>query len=225
MDREHRIAAFVDGELEPAESAAFEAELRRDPALAAAVERQSRLRARLAAAYAPVLEEPVPPRLTAAASAANDAGPARFGLPQWAAMAACLAAGVLLGQAALPGPGPVMVEDGRILARGELARTLDGGLTADSAPLRVGLSFRSREGGYCRTFTSSGDGLAGLACRRGDRWETRTLTAWAPAPGPAYRTAGSDTPPEILAAVDGLIAGEPLDQAGERAARARGWRP
>jgi hypothetical protein len=225
MDREQRIAAFVDGELQPADRAAFEAELRGDPALAAAVERQSRLRARLAAAYDPVLAEPVPPHLTAAASTANDAGPARFGLPQWAAMAACLATGVLLGQAALPGRGPVAAEHGQLLARGDLARTLDRGLTADAAPIRVGLSFRSREGGFCRTFTSSGDGLAGLACRQGARWETRTLTAWKPAPGPAYRTAGADTPPEILAAVDGLIAGEPLDQAGERAARARAWRP
>jgi hypothetical protein len=30
---------------------------------------------------------------------------------------------------------------------------------------------------------------------------------------------------EILKSVEGRIAGEPLDQAGERAARQRGWKP
>ena len=51
----------------------------------------------------------------------------------------------------------------------------------------------------------------------------RTVTAWTPTAGD-YRTAGAETPPEVLAAVEALIAGEPLDAAGERAARERGWK-
>jgi hypothetical protein len=39
-----------------------------------------------------------------------------------------------------------------------------------------------------------------------------------------YRTAGSDTPGAVLAAVDSLIAGDPLDAAAERAARDSGWK-
>ena len=222
MDRDLRIAAYVDGELAAADRAAFEAELASDAALAAEVELQARLRARLAAAYAPILDEPVPPRLTAAASAANDAGPRRFGLAQMSAMAACLAVGVLVGRLALP--QWAAPQQGLPPPRGELARTLDSGLAADAGPVRVSLTFRDREGAYCRTFTDAPEGVAGVACRRRDRWETRTLTAWAPAAGSQYRTAGAETPPEVLAAVEALIAGEPLDAAGEADARARGWR-
>ena len=60
-------------------------------------------------------------------------------------------------------------------------------------------------------------GLAGLACREGDVWAVR---ATADAPG----TAGSASPAPILAAVEGMIAGEPLDATQAAAARARGWR-
>jgi hypothetical protein len=35
--------------------------------------------------------------------------------------------------------------------------------------------------------------------------------------------AASDTPPEVLAAMDHLIDGAPLDAAAERAARDAGW--
>ena len=185
MDRDLRIAAYVDGELAAADRAAFEAELASDAALAAEVELQTRLRARLAAAYAPILDEPVPPRLTAAASAANDAGPRRFGLAQMSAMAACLAVGVLVGRLALP--QWAAPQQGLPPPRGELARTLDSGLAADAGPVRVSLTFRDREGAYCRTFTDAPEGVAGVACRRRDRWETRTLTAWAPAAGSQYR--------------------------------------
>ena len=39
-----------------------------------------------------------------------------------------------------------------------------------------------------------------------------------------YRTAGTDTPPEVLAAVEAIIDGAPLDAASEASARAHGWR-
>jgi hypothetical protein len=45
-----------------------------------------------------------------------------------------------------------------------------------------------------------------------------------PADAPAYRTAASELPPEVLAAVDRELAGEVLDATQERAARDRGWR-
>jgi len=223
MDRDLRIAAYVDGELSGADRAAFEAELAADAALAAEVQLQTRLRARLSAAYDPILDEPVPPRLMATtAAAANDAGPRRFGLGQWAAMAACLAIGVLAGRIALPqGSGS---QQGLPEPRAGLARALDRGLAADAGPIRISLTFRDQAGDYCRTFTDASERVAGLACRRQDRWETRTLTAWAPAAGSEYRTAGAETPPEVLAAVQAMIAGEPLDAAGEAKARDGRWR-
>ena len=54
------VMAWVDGELPPADQAAFDARLAREPALASAVARERALRASLQAAYAPVLDEPVP---------------------------------------------------------------------------------------------------------------------------------------------------------------------
>jgi hypothetical protein len=89
----------------------------------------------------------------------------------------------------------------------------------------VGLTFRAADGRYCRTFQSEMDQLAGLACHEDGRWAAITTTAFHPAADPAYRTAGSETPPAVLAAVDDLIDGAPLDAAAERAARDKGWTP
>jgi hypothetical protein len=224
MERDLMIAAYVDGELPAEDRRRFETEMAADPALARQVERQGALRARLAAAFDPVLAEPVPERLTEAARAAP-ARPARPAL-DWrlvGSLAACLVVGLLVGRMAAPS-GPLRMEGGAMVARGDLARTLNDGLAADAGPIRVGLSFRTAEGGYCRTFQSGRDRVAGLACRRNDRWVAETVASLGPQEAGTYRTAGSETPPEVLAAVDRLIAGDPLDAAAEKAARARGWR-
>ena len=123
LTEDDRIAAmaWVDGELPPADHAAFEARLAHEPALAQAVMRERALRASLQSAYAPVLDEPVPAGLldllampepaAVPATAANDALPAgtndthratlpparRWAWPQWGAMAASLVVGVLFG--------------------------------------------------------------------------------------------------------------------------------
>jgi hypothetical protein len=218
-DRDLTIAAYVDGELDAADRSRFEAEMAGDASLAGEVAAQRRLRDRLAAAYDPVLAEALPAALTLAAQVANDRPPRRFGLPHWAAVAASLVVGVLVGRMALPAS-----DQDPLAIRGGLAQALDRQLAANTGPIRVGLSFRSADGRYCRTFQSAPDRLAGLACRHDDGWQARTVTAWTPAGTMHYRTAGAETPPEVLAAVDALIVGEPLDAAAERAARAGGWR-
>jgi hypothetical protein len=224
MDRDLRIGAYVDDELGADERRRFEAEMAGDPDLARQVERQTQLRARLSAAFDPVLAEAVPPSLERAARL--PARP-RSGLSwDWrmaGAIAACLVVGVLIGRETLP-RGPLQAQDGALVARGTLARTLDGALAADAGPIRVGLSFKAADGGFCRTFQSREDRLAGLACRKDGRWVAETLTAWRPQDAEGYRTASSDTPPEVLAAVDRLIAGDPLDAEGERRARSQGWK-
>ena len=222
-DPTERLIAYLDGELDPQARAAFEAAMAADPELAARVEAHRELGASLSAAFDPVLAEPVPLRLTLAAQAANDPAPSRFRAPQWAAMAACLVAGVLVGRLALTDRGPLTQTAGGLAARGELAQALSTGLAADAGPIRVGLTFRDQQGRYCRTFQSRPDALAGLACRQDGRWAMRATAAWAPAQSPDYRTAGSETPPAILAAVDQLRAGDPLDAPAERAARDGGW--
>ena len=150
LAEDDRIAAmaYVDGELPPAEQAAFEARLAREPALAAAVARERALRASLESAYAPMLAEPVPAGLLdllamsepvpvaandAVAIGANDAHRAtlpharRWAWPQFGAMAACLVLGVLFGTRVL---APHAASGGDTLA---LAVANDGAVTAQGA--------------------------------------------------------------------------------------------
>jgi hypothetical protein len=225
MTAEERLIAYLDGELTSDERARFEAEMSGEPALAAAVARHRALADRIAQAYAPVLDEPVPQRLAALASAANDRGRPQMRVAQWAAMAACLAVGVIAGRMIWPHQGPLETRDGTLVARGELAKALTGQLAAEPGVVKVGLSFKTADGRYCRTFQSRAERLAGLACREDGRWVARTTTAFDAKGAPDYRTAASDTPPAVLAAVDATIAGEPLDARAERAARDKGWRP
>jgi len=225
MTADERLIAYVDGELGAQDRAAFEAEMASDPALAAKVARHRRLAGQVFGAYAPVLAEPVPPQLVALASAANDGAPRRLGLPQWAAMAACLVVGVLGGRAFWPDNAPLASRGGQLFARGALAKALTTQLASEPGAVRIGLSFRSGDGRYCRTFASASDRLAGLACRQGGSWVAQVATAWSPQASADYRTAASATPPAVLAAVDAMIAGEALDARAERAARDQGWKP
>jgi anti-sigma factor RsiW len=68
QDQEH-LLAFVDGELDAAQAAEVAARLERDAEAAAFVGREQALRQRLQAAFAPVMDEPVPERLMAALQA------------------------------------------------------------------------------------------------------------------------------------------------------------
>ncbi len=145
--------------------------------------------------------------------------------PAWAAMAACLVAGLAVGRLALPSPPTA---DGRVAeaptAVGPLARALeDGTAAAASGPVRVGVTFKNQEGRYCRTF--QGQAQAGVACRTSDDWRVLAVSpAAAPAASGEYRQAGSETPAAVLAVVDSMIAGAPLDAAGEAKAVKSGWR-
>jgi hypothetical protein len=224
-DRLAMLIAYVDRELAPAERARFEADMAADPALAAEVARHKALAAKVGGAYAPVLEEPIPAQLMTVAAAANDrGGRGRGRLMPYAGMAAALAVGVLAGRAVWPSAGPLAAHDGVLVAQNGLEKALTTQLAAEPGAVRVGVSFRTADGRYCRTFRSGADRLAGLACRDDGRWVAHTLTTWTPARATAYRTAGSDIPPEVLASLDRLISGAPLDAAGERAARDKGWR-
>ena len=87
--------------------------------------------------------------------------------------------------------------------------------------MRVGMTFRSRDGAICRSFSDSGS--SGLACRDGDAWRIEGLLAAPQAQAGDYRmAAGQD--PRLAALIDERIAGEPYDAAAEKAARDAGWR-
>ena len=228
---EPMLMAYADGELSASDSAAVEAAIATDPALAARVDRYRAQRARLQATFGPTLDEPVPARLLAAARGIPVIGPRRrWTGTEFAAMAASLLLGVALTWGVLrPGGDALMVgTQGGVLAEGVLAEALDAALSGEPAagPVRVTLSFRDQSGAYCRAFAlRDSGGTAGLACRAGGTWQVRLVNREGTTPdaGP-YRQAASALSAEVRRAVDASIAGDPLDAGEEAAVRARGWR-
>lgn len=228
------LMAYVDGELSPAEAEAIEVAAAGNPDVAARLARHRLLAGAVAGAFAEVVVEPVPERLTELLGAGKvislDAARQRRAAPawgRWGTIAAGIAAGLVVGLTLPRGEAPLVGGDMR--ANGQLASALDSQLA--SAPVRgavvkVGLSFRNQDNHYCRTFTvAEGQGSAGLACRDAGGWTVRMAVAQdAAGSGGDYRTASSDTPPEILEAVQAIMTGDPLDPAGEAAAKAKGWR-
>jgi len=227
---EDQIIAYVDGELGPIDALRFERAIEADPALADSVRRHRALRDRIGRHFEPVAEEPVPARLAAMLDSAPNviAFPPKarrwFDASRYAAIAATLAVGVIIGQMLPRGPAAPMVErNGAVVAQGALAKALDGQLA--SAPgdssYRMGVSFVSRDKRYCRTFsTTSG---AGLGCHGADGWALERFIAGTGGVGQgAYRQAGSESA-EILGAAQDMMAGYPLDAAAERRARNGGW--
>lgn len=165
------LMAYADGELAEPEFSEVERAVRSDPAVAARVAQHQTLRADVFAAFAPVADEPVPPRLMAAAlpgkvadlgavraaragGAHHAAPPAsvvaghvarrRWSWLEWGGVAASLAVGVLVGSMVLGGGGGVAREgagDAAIAAAGA-----NGALVAQG-PLAAALSQQSAGAG------------------------------------------------------------------------------
>ena len=236
------LMAYVDRELDAAATAVLDAAIAQDPELAARVERQRKLRAAVHAAFEPVLQEPMPQRLLDAASGAAPVAtasrtPRRWAWFEWSAMAASVVLGVLIGSAFLgdsrraPAVDPstdLVAERGHVVARGGLALALSEQLASTQkadAPVRIGLTFLSKDGEYCRSFTLEKGAAAGLACSNGGEWRVQVI-AQADRAGKSgdYRTAASQLPPAVLREVDERMQGSSLDAEAERAAQQRGWK-
>jgi hypothetical protein len=151
-----------------------------------------------------------------------------------AALAASLVIGVGLGYLGLRHFDPIIAGEGGLMANGPLASALTsqvGGQTPATAAVQVGLSFVSKSGEYCRVFSMAGVGAAaGVACHEKQDWRIQVLARRAEAssvgePPGNFRTASSELSPAVLNTVQQEISGEALDQAGELAARQRGWQP
>ena len=242
---EETLMAYADNELDAKTRTAVEEAMATDPEVARRVAQHKALRGKVRLAFDNVINEPTPQRLIDAARGVpavrregnviplrRKAPPPRA-WPQWASIAASLVVGVIVGQAMLRGSGSDLVTSrgGQLLANSVLSHALSEQLAStqtDQSAVRVGVSFKSKAGTYCRTFTAhESTTLAGLACRDHDDWRVQVLaqTTSTPENNTAYRQAGSALPKSVLQAVDDNITGEPLDAAAESAARDKSWNP
>lgn len=221
------LAAFADGELDPVREAQVAAAVAADPAVAEQVRAHHALKARLAGHFAPIMQAPLPERMTALLqpapaeivdfAAAREKRERSRTLPRWTWFAApALAASLALAVFFPRGPG----DD---YAQGPLADALEGQLVATQgdAPTRVLLSFRDADGTYCRAF--AGEAQSGIACRDDDGWRLAFKGAGAAAQGGEYRMAGADAA-EVLDQAQAMARGPALAAEQESAAKARGWR-
>jgi anti-sigma factor RsiW len=150
---------------------------------------------------------------------------------EWTAVAASIATGAVIAHLALNSPDASRIgtERGQLVAQADLAQALSTQLASEQsadAPVQIGVSFRSKSGDTCRTFTVKDQTvLGGLACREGGDWHVQVL---ADVPVSAngqggYKPAGGSMPAAVISAVEQQMEGEAFDATGEAAALARGW--
>lgn len=228
---QEEIIAYVDGELGPIEALRFERAMEGDPSIAAEVDRHRALRRRITGHFAAVAAETPPGRLSALLERGGTvvAFPAPGGRgssvrARYAALAATLVAGLAIGQILpIAHRAPLGERNGAVVAQGDLAEALDTQLASapQDAAYRIGVSFRSTDARYCRTFI--GPAGQGLGCHGAAGWTVEHFVAGGPRhESGAYRQAASPSA-DILAAAQDMMAGSPLDAEQERQAKAAAW--
>ncbi|WP_040786150.1 hypothetical protein [Massilia niastensis] len=239
------LIAYINGELAEPARAAVERAMRADPILAARIAQHRARRSRVVGVSANGHDgsshsqrhvppggakvvhldalrpgRPVPPPPPSRPS---------WSARHWAAVGAALVTGVLAGMlgwrglAVDSGVVTLVESDGALVARGRLVKALSGQLASpgpSDTGVRIGITFVSKEGGYCRSFVV--DTTAGLACRAGGRW---TIPVLAQGQAGAAYLDGSVLPQAVLDAIEQRSAGAPLDPVAERSAQQRGWKP
>jgi hypothetical protein len=248
-DRDARIGAYLDGEMPPADRAAFEAEMAADAALAADVARyrdsdaalraafgdagpdtiDHALLARLGLAEAEVVSLDDVRRARATAAAPRPAPTRRWPWAAGGALAAGLAALLVLGRA----PQPMTPTDS--LQQSSVFQVAMRDLpSASSAALKPGatisprLTFVAGDGRFCREFEIAGAQAkqVGITCRAGTTWHVETLVTGntsAPLDGQLH-TAGGDDNAALDPAYRRLGASDPVDLATEKLLISGGWK-
>jgi len=239
---DEKLAAFVDGELDSEEHAAVERALAEDPRLAEQVAKMRALDQRLRSLDA-ILDESVPERFetllkanspdesTAESAQVVDIAARRKRpepkQPSWwqraGALAAAVVVGVLIGRGGQESPDTTLFatsEDG-LKAAGMLANALESEASDANQSVGAILSFRDRDGRYCRSFVANND--SGIACRSSERWDIELLTGRPPAAGGDFRPAASPLPDAVLSWLDANMAGDSLNPEDEEAAIRNDW--
>jgi hypothetical protein len=245
---DEELVAFINGDLNEARAEELAVALEDDSALAARLEWLDPLSAEIKGAFDEVMAIPVPDRLSDAillaqepkasdtvisfAAAKAEKQSRRFRWPEYAAMAASLAVGLVIGgQSGFFGSAGadadaviVASADGPTLAPAvaRFLATKAGGETQRLAGLglaRASISFRDGDDRLCRQFSIDGNTTAtdGVACLTDGQWAVAAIGT-RPIEGSEIRTASGDASPAVLAAVDDMIDGDPLDAGAEKAA-------
>lgn len=231
------LMAWVDGELPDDLAAEVSGLVDANPHLRERSESLRRLNHQLRTAFASELAEPVPATLLAQAmgrkpSAGGQvlpllARPKARGWAQWGGIAAGVLLLAGLAYHLQPGPDaetPLLTQAGsQLRASGLLADALEQGLASEAQlpGIKLLVSFRDREGRYCRSFSSSAG--RGLACRDTNHWQVVALAAPAAAASADLRLAGDDWPEVVIHEVEQRMAAPALDAQQERAARDARW--
>ncbi|NGQ93033.1 zf-HC2 domain-containing protein [Rhodobacter sp. HX-7-19] len=242
MDRA-RLAAFVDGELSPEDSAAVVMHLADHPADQAYVDDLFAANAALARAFAAPLSEPVPPAIQALlAEPAPSAAilpfpPARGRLRPALAGGLGLAAGLALALYLVQPAPPATLAVGPLDAASPLATALEGlpsgaTLATTSGPEAVILSTLPTATGHCREVESLDRAARridlALACRLPQGgWQIEMVLAET-LPGdsttePGFAAAEGTALQDFSAYLDRRGAGLALSPEEEAALIARGW--
>lgn len=232
MNEDDAFFAWLDGELSGEAAERVAARVAASPELTARAEQHRKLRSGLRGAFDPIMVADAPvPRFDRAeifdfGARATERRRSWLAVPQWAAMAATLAVGVITGVLIADRGGtdsPVAVEGGRLIATASLDQALDTRLA--SAPIssgpRIGLTFRNASGQICRSFRAAP--ATGLACRDGEQWQIRGMFQSGEGQTADYRMAAGEDP-RLAALIDEMISGEPFDADQEKAALEKGWR-
>ena len=168
-DIEERLSAWLDGAMTPQEAAAFEAELERDPALAARAASWRANDSFISGALAPLAQEPIGDDLLARLglaepealpSAANDNPP--WWRQRWLRVGGALAAGLALVLVMVQRPADT-AQDGGLSFALESTPALQQARLADGRTLVPQFTARAADGRWCREYRV-GDhaGIAGL---------------------------------------------------------------
>ncbi|MEO0997278.1 MAG: hypothetical protein AAFX58_07145 [Pseudomonadota bacterium] len=237
---DEKLSALLDGELPQLEASELRRAIAADSALAVRYDTLRQANEALRAAYLPIADEPLPEAVVALVNQAPVAAddnvvPLTRGRRVWrpllaaaAALVVGLFAGLQLAERGAPYPG---IGPGVIATDDLLHRALEherSGQTAGIAGTGAvpQLTFRSRDGSYCREVLAPrpAGAVRALACRGNGQW-TVLLTAFDAATDSSdgYSIAGADAAPAFDALVDRLIDGVPLDAAAEGRAIAGGW--
>lgn len=224
--RDQRIAAYLDGQMDPAQAAAFEAELGRDAELSDRLMRwganDDLLRAAFAGSDASGADAAFAARVglaePAAIVAANDnaSGWQRWRWPTAVGVAAAVMLAVLIGMPR----GDRAPDD--LAALDRLASLERGG---DLVPL---LTARAADGRFCREFIRPGgrDPGRGIACRSGTGWTQEAFVRGGIAAPDEERMMPAAGPQAAALdrAYERLGLGDPLTNAQEKVVIAGGWK-